>query len=107
LTVQQERMRRRHGSTIARANMPAYEPADSVAKEQHYSTGEVAKLWGISPQTVRKIFGKVPGVLKIGTKGKYVMLQIPARILDAYHASMSQKSHHKFLRRLRSSRFSR
>jgi len=100
LAAQQEKMRRRHGAAIARASVPLYEPGDHVAEERHFTPTEIAKMWGMSTATVRKIFANVPGVLKIGTKGKYVSLHIPARILHGYHARLSQKAWHlKFGRR--------
>ena len=89
LAAEQEKMRRRHGATIAKACVPAYEPGRHVAEERHFTPTEIAKMWGVSTWTVRKVFANVPGVLKIGTKGKYVSLHIPARILHGYHAKMS------------------
>ena len=35
------------------------------ALERHYTTIEIAKLWQLSPDTVRALFRDVPGVLKI------------------------------------------
>jgi hypothetical protein len=92
LAADQEKMRRRHGAAIARAGVPAYEAGGHVAEERHFTPTEIAKMWGVSVWTVRKIFANVPGVLKVGTKGKYVSLHIPARILHGYHARLSQKS---------------
>jgi hypothetical protein len=92
LAAEQEKMRRRHGGAIARACVPAFEPGGHVAEERHFTPTEIAKMWGVSVWTVRKMFANVPGVLKIGTKGKYVSLHIPARIFHGYHARLSQKS---------------
>jgi AraC-like DNA-binding protein len=68
-----------------------------VELERHYSPAEVAKQWGISVDTVRRIFADAPGVLKIGhaeskSKGKYVTLRIPERILRAHHARLSTEA---------------
>ena len=59
LAAEQEKMRRRHGAAIARACSPTYEPGGHVAEEQHFVPREVAKMWGISVWTVRKMFANV------------------------------------------------
>ncbi len=87
LSREQERMRRKHGVTI-KANPLPYEPS-VPAEEKHYSVAEIAKLWGLSTDTVRKIFGKTPGVLKIGNKGRYVTLRIPEPVLQRCTAKLS------------------
>jgi hypothetical protein len=86
LAQDQERMRRRHDVTIE-----TYPPADEPgpASERYYSVAEVAKLWNVSDDVVRRIFRKTPGVLKLGTKGRYVTLRIPARILERATAKLS------------------
>jgi hypothetical protein len=33
---------------------------------RHFAVGEVAELWGLSDDTVRKLFEREPGVLIIG-----------------------------------------
>jgi hypothetical protein len=78
LAAEQEKMRRRHGAAIARTRVPTYEPGGHLAEERHFTPTEIARMWGVSVWTVRKIFANVPGVLKIDTKGKYVFLHIPA-----------------------------
>jgi hypothetical protein len=35
------------------------------------------------------MFADVPGVLKLGQKGKHVSLRIPGRLLKAYHTKLS------------------
>src|SRR2546428_11911717 len=57
--------------------------------KKYYSVAEIAKLWGLSTDTVRRIFAKTPGVLKIGNKGRYVTLRIPARVLQRQTAKLS------------------
>ena len=88
LSKAQERMRRRHGTAI-KAGSPVYNPAECVEQEQHFTPAQIAKQWGISAHTVRRLFADVPGVLKIGQKGKHVSLRVPGRLLKAYHAKMS------------------
>ncbi len=82
------RMRHKHGVTI-KANPPVYDPTDRVEHEQHFTPSQIAKQWGLSVYTVRRMFADVPGVLKIGQKGKHVSLRIPGRLLRAYHAKLS------------------
>ena len=87
LSKDQERMRRRHDVTI-KTSPPVYEPS-IPAEEKYYSVAGIAKLWGLSTDTVRRIFAKTPGVLKIGNKGSYVTLRIPARVLQRQTAKLS------------------
>jgi hypothetical protein len=90
LTRDQERMRRRHGKLIAQSTEQIGRSLDSPREEKkHYSVAEVAKLWNLAPDTVRKIFAKMPGVLKIGTKGRYVTLRIPEQVLQRMTAQLS------------------
>ena len=37
----------------------------SAAMEKHYSVQEVSEIWGVSTNTVRRIFEDMTGVLKI------------------------------------------
>ncbi len=89
LTREQERMRRRH-EPVSPANPSPVAPVDPRnAEEKYYSVAEIAKLWNLGPDTVRRIFAKTPGVLKIGNKGRYVTLRIPARVLQQATAKLS------------------
>jgi hypothetical protein len=63
------------------------------ALEKHYSTVAVAKLWSVSPDTVRNLFRDVPGVLKIKRpetrfKRAYTTYLIPESVLQAVHARL-------------------
>lgn len=89
LSKEQERMRRRHGVVIKSSPVPSYDPAEQVEHEQHFTPAQIAKQWGISVYTVRRLFADTPGVLKIGQKGKHVSLRIPGRLLRAYHVKLS------------------
>jgi len=64
-----------------------------AALERHYTVAEVAGLWQISEETVRKLFRDVPGVLKIGAperlhKRGYFLLRIPETILQKVHEDL-------------------
>jgi hypothetical protein len=68
-----------------------------TATEKHYTIYEIAELWTISPEKVRRLFQDAPGVLKIGdraplTKRKtrpHVMLRIPQSVLERFHEERS------------------
>jgi hypothetical protein len=60
-------------------------PNSAVALEKHYSVPELAKIWFLSENTVRRIFLEEPGVLKLAHKEtrhkmRYTTLRIPERI---------------------------
>jgi transcriptional regulator GlxA family with amidase domain len=55
--------------------------------ERHYSVNDVAQLWGLSRDSVRRIFRREPGVLVIGDK--YVTLRIPDSVLERVHRRLS------------------
>ena len=64
-------------------------PDLSSATERHYSVAEIAELWNLSPNAVRRLFQEEPGVLAIGEprpkfgrrRGK-VTLRIPQSVLE-------------------------
>lgn len=63
-------------------------------KEQHFTPARLAKLWGTSSDTIRRIFEPEPGVLKIGdpkprSGRKYVSLRIPESIALRVHNRLS------------------
>jgi hypothetical protein len=65
-----------------------------VATDKHYTPVELAKAWGVSVQTIREIFGKEEGVLKIGSNGtrsrrRYKTLRIPESVVDRVHTRLS------------------
>lgn len=63
---------------------------------KHYTVGEIAELWNLSDDAVRKIFGKEPGVLLLGEAGptirkrRYTTLRIPQDVVERVHRRMSQ-----------------
>jgi hypothetical protein len=64
-----------------------------AALERHYTSAEVAALWQVSQDTVRKLFQHTTGVLKIAQpprrgKRSYVTLRIPESILQKRHAEL-------------------
>ncbi len=67
-----------------------------VEVEKHYKAIEVAQMWAVSPDTIRRHFEAVPGVLRLGhgetrTKRRYFSLRIPARVLRAEHDRLMRR----------------
>lgn len=63
---------------------------------RHYTVAEIAALWSLSDDAVRKIFEKEPGVLAIGDtrpilrKRRYTTLRIPQDIVERVHRRLSK-----------------
>jgi hypothetical protein len=62
----------------------------SLALEKHYTVNQVAELWSISDDTVRKLFKDEPGVLVLGSEESrfrraYQTLLIPESVLQLVH----------------------
>lgn len=60
------------------------------ALEKHYTVAELSKLWFFSENTIRRLFSKEPGVIKIARqetriKRGYTSLRIPERIARRVH----------------------
>jgi len=70
------------------------EKASSATLERHYTVAEVAAMWGLSKDTVRRMFKNEPGVLVLGGRSNgrkrgYVTLRIPQSTLERVHAMYS------------------
>jgi hypothetical protein len=58
---------------------------------RHYTVAEVAALWRLSDDLVRKLFAKEPGVLVIGDRTlhmgrrRYTTLRIPEPVVERVH----------------------
>jgi hypothetical protein len=77
----QERARRRNQPEPA-AVMP-----EPLALDEHFTVTEVAKLWHMHPRTIRRIFGNMVGVIKLG-EGKRTLF-IPERLLEEQHRKLA------------------
>jgi hypothetical protein len=69
-------------------------PATTSFTERHYSVAEVADLWNLGTDAVRRIFQNEPGVLVLGGNGaphkrKYTTLRIPQSVLQRVHRRMT------------------
>ena len=62
--------------------------------EPHYTPAQVAEAWGVSTDTVRRMFQDEPGVLVIEpaptrySRRRYRTLRIPASVADRVHRRM-------------------
>ena len=70
-----------------------------VHQEKHYSVSELAERWGLSPDTIRRLFSDEPGVLVLPkTDGKrthrrrYTTLRIPESVALRVHLRLSPSS---------------
>ena len=74
----------------------AQHPATSGFIERHYTVAEVASLWRLSEDFVRRIFENEPGVLIFGkekssrNKRRYRTLRIPEQVLERVRRRLSQ-----------------
>ena len=65
-----------------------------LAAERHYSPREIADLWGVSVNTVRRLFQEQPGVLRLvrnrfSDRRTRTLLRIPQSTLDRVHRERS------------------
>ena len=67
----------------------------SVSAETHYTPAEVAELWHVNVETIRRMFQHEPGVIVIQgptKKGKrpYKTIRIPQSVLDRVHKRLQR-----------------
>lgn len=75
------------------------EQENVVPAERHYAVIEVAEMWHLSPDKVREIFEREPGVLVLGDrnprhKRRYLTLRIPHTVLLRVHNRLAAKESH-------------
>jgi len=56
-----------------------YMPANDSFAEKHYRVSDLAKLWGLGRETVRKLVKDDPGVIKVRQGRKKVHTSIACR----------------------------
>lgn len=64
-----------------------------LASEKHYSVSELAKLWGLSERTIRRMFENEAGVLCWGSsesryKRGYKTLRVPETVMLRVHRQL-------------------
>lgn len=71
------------------AAVPGVSPGDFA--ERHYSVAEISQMWQLSPDSVRRLFEREPGVLALGSdhstgyKRRYTTLRVPESVLARVH----------------------
>lgn len=65
-----------------------------VFAERHYTIAEIASMWKLSKDAVRRLFQKEQGVLALGNshsrvKRRYTTLRIPQSVLERVHLKYS------------------
>jgi len=68
--------------------------ATPICMEPHYTVEEIAQLWSLSKDSVRRLFKNEPGVLAVSPRqrrGKraYVTLRIPSSVVERVHRQLS------------------
>ena len=68
---------------------------DSLAVEKHYRVRELADLWGLSENTIIKLFSNEDGVLRLESptgKRKYATLSIPETVAVRVHDRLGSQA---------------
>jgi hypothetical protein len=65
--------------------------------ERHFSVGELAGLWDLSEQTIRRMFAGEPGVIEWGHiesrfKRGYITMRIPESVVRRVHCRLRSAS---------------
>src|SRR5215475_1544978 len=63
---------------------------DNPAFERHYRIGELARIWGLGRETVRKLIKDDPGVVKIrmGRKKAHTIYSVPESAARRIHTRL-------------------
>lgn len=72
---------------------PVPEGSSGAYNERHYDVAELAVLWNLSEDTIRRLFRGEPGVLVLSRarrgKRSYTTLRIPESVAQRVHARLS------------------
>jgi hypothetical protein len=73
------------------------EQSEEESLERHFSVGELASLWDLSEQTIRRMFANEPGVLEWGHsesrfKRGYITMRIPESVVQRVHCRLRSAS---------------
>jgi len=65
-------------------------PPEIAAFEKHYRVGELARIWGLGRETVRKLVKDDPGVVKIrmGRKKAHTIYSVPSSAAQRIHTRL-------------------
>ena len=67
-------------------------PERKPRKQGHYSPEQLGELWGLSSDTIRRLFEHEPGVLIIGRESdarRYRTLRIPSEVAERVQRRLS------------------
>jgi hypothetical protein len=65
---------------------------------RHFTPAELGELWGLSADSIRRLFLREPGVLVIcdgakrGSKRRYRTLRIPAPVAERVHRRLTRQA---------------
>jgi hypothetical protein len=64
--------------------------SENSAFERHYRIGELARMWGLGRETVRKLVKDDPGVIKIrmGRKKAHTVYSVPESAASRIHMQL-------------------
>lgn len=68
--------------------------SENSAFERHYRIGELARMWGLGRETVRKLVKDDPGVIKIrmGRKKAHTIYSVPESAASRIHTRLINTS---------------
>ncbi len=83
-----------HGTVEQISSSASPAQAESVFAERHYTVAEIAGMWNLSKDAVRRMFQNEPGVLVLGSrsrgrKRRYATLRVPLSVLERVHRQYS------------------
>jgi hypothetical protein len=66
------------------------DPLNASAFERHYRIGELARIWGLGRETVRKLVKDEPGVIRIrlGRKKAHTVYSVPESAAQRIHTRL-------------------
>jgi len=64
---------------------------DSSYTEKHYRLGDLARMWGLGRETLRRLFAVEPGVIKmrLGKKRAHTTYSIPESVAARVHTRLT------------------
>lgn len=79
-----------HQDALTITSDPSHKLVGMQAYERHYTVSQLSKLWVFSESTIRRLFTKEPGVIKLShqptrKRRGYTSLRIPERIAERVH----------------------
>lgn len=63
---------------------------EDAAFERHYRIGELARMWGLGRETLRKILVSEPGVVRVqlGSKKRHTTYSVPESVARRVHTRL-------------------